>query len=160
MSPCFISFLFNFLILNRIMVDNEKEEKYLCMQVVRCDSWGNNSEGKGSQGATEKSFECGICFEKFNQRCRFIEHKRGHSGKKPFSSEICEKRFSTGAILKIHKRVHSADKSFSCDFCQKKHSRGFFFFLVVHKRTHSGVKPFECNVCQMRFVDKSQKEFD
>ena len=60
MSPCFISFLFNFLILNRIMVDNEKEEKYLCMQVVRCDSWGKNSEGKGSQGATEKSFECGM----------------------------------------------------------------------------------------------------
>ncbi|XP_077345705.1 uncharacterized protein LOC143989452 [Lithobates pipiens] len=102
---------------------------------------------------TEKSFSCTECGKCFRYKCRFIAHKKTHTGEKPHSCPECGKCFSEKSILSLHQRSHTGEKPYSCPECGK-----CFHFksrLNVHKRSHTGEKPYCCPECGKCFSEKS-----
>ncbi|XP_077346077.1 uncharacterized protein LOC143989683 [Lithobates pipiens] len=102
---------------------------------------------------TEKSFSCTECGKCFRYKCRFIAHKKSHTGEKPHSCPECGKCFDFKCNLDVHKRSHTGEKPYSCPECGKCFSKRSN--LYAHTRLHTGEKPFSCSECGTCFAQKS-----
>ena len=86
-----------------------------------------NSESRSA----EKSYECEVCHQTFNDAACLSEHKQIYRSVKPYVCDVtvCNKAFTAASNLFQHKR----------DVCSKTFTQ--YGHLQVHKRIHTGDKP-------------------
>ncbi|XP_073467345.1 uncharacterized protein [Aquarana catesbeiana] len=103
---------------------------------------------------TEKRFSCTECGKYFRYKCRFIAHKKSHTGKKEYSCPECGKCFLLKYSLYRHQRLHTDEKPYSCSECGECFSQ--LPHLYTHRRSHTGEKPHSCPECGKGFLQASQ----
>ncbi|XP_055370924.1 zinc finger protein ZFP2-like [Condylostylus longicornis] len=109
---------------------------------------------------------CGKLFE--NQKAKYQQHLRSHTGEKPFACPICSNAFTTRGNLNHHKSTcHSDERPFICTWpnCEKGFKKDRQ--RVWHERIHTGEKPYQCEQCGEHFafqhklsLHKKQKHMD
>ncbi|XP_077341397.1 uncharacterized protein LOC143986864 [Lithobates pipiens] len=102
---------------------------------------------------TDKRFSCTECGKCFRYKCRFIAHKKFHTGEKEYSCTECGKGFRSKFHLNRHKNSHTGEKPFSCSECGKCFS--LKSNLHTHQISHTGEKPYPCLDCGKFFSLKS-----
>ncbi|XP_071495353.1 uncharacterized protein [Diadema antillarum] len=107
-----------------------------------------------SQLHEDKTMPCPYCPKIFNEKRRYEDHVRSHTGEAPFMCQECGNVYRTRSALRIHKRTHANDKPLQCRFCPKRFIR--IGDVQVHERTHTGEKPYKCGICPSSFATSSQ----
>ena len=107
-----------------------------------------------SQLHEDKTLHCSYCPKVFNEKRRYEDHVRSHTGEAPFMCQECGNVYRTRSALRIHKRTHGNDKPLQCRFCPKRFIR--IGDVQVHERTHTGEKPYKCGICSSSFATSSQ----
>lgn len=104
-----------------------------------------------TSSSEEKSFQCLVCHQKFDQKNAFQIHMRNHGkdGDDPYKCNICSKTFAVPARLTRHYRTHTGEKPYQCEFCNKHFS--VKENLSVHRRIHTKERPYKCDVCDRAF---------
>lgn len=97
-------------------------------------------------------FACDICDYKTQERCKFIVHKRQHTGERPFQCNLCPKDFMRADLLQYHIETHSKEKNFICEVCSK--AFGASRYLKAHMKTHTKERNYVCPAesCGISFI--------
>ena len=100
----------------------------------------------------ERTFECGICDEKFRQKGNLTQHLLTHQEGR-FKCDQCDYKSTHKVHLVSHLMTHSGVKPHKCDKCEFSATRKYS--LVIHQRSHTGERPFSCTHCSYKAISGS-----
>ncbi|KAK7865814.1 hypothetical protein R5R35_001275 [Gryllus longicercus] len=93
---------------------------------------------------------CQYCGKTFNNRQKWIEHERIHTGERPIKCRICDKSFRSWPARKIHENRHNP-RVYECNYCAKTFKNKYKF--QDHVACHEGAE-FLCGICNKNFCGR------
>ncbi|XP_062535237.1 zinc finger protein OZF-like [Armigeres subalbatus] len=97
--------------------------------------------------------QCLICFRRYGDRRRLINHQRRKYKRKNFQCALCGLKFATTSELTTHEANDHGNWAFKCALCDKAFPQKYS--LNSHLKTmHTDEKPHQCTVCGMTFRQK------
>ncbi|XP_055614023.1 zinc finger protein 436-like [Uranotaenia lowii] len=100
----------------------------------------------------DKSFQCRVCYRKFNEKSGLINHQQRLYKLQKYQCALCGLQFITAARLTEHELTHKDEKPFKCTVCSKSFTQKGN--LKTHMTIHTDEKPFQCTVCGISFRQK------
>nr|XP_019526587.2 gastrula zinc finger protein XlCGF26.1 [Aedes albopictus] len=98
----------------------------------------------------EKKFVCTLCGKSFREKMRLAEHENLHRKIAPFQCVHCPARFAIKNSFEVHVKMHDAEEIYNCEYCGKGFRKKSL--LMGHLQIHDTDRPFKCHLCPITFT--------